>query len=92
MTLFGDLEVSTLRETNHRSHVKTYLGEESNRQKWWDFFKKKLREGRQGIVVAPFVDSKAKSDVQSAEEMFEYLTNGPLEEFSYIAVAWQTAS
>ena len=81
MTLFGDLDVSTLPDNHRSSHVKTYLGEEPNREKWWAFFKKKISEGRQGFVVAPFVDSKAKSDVQSAEELYEHLANGPLEEF-----------
>ena len=81
MTLFGDLDISIITDSAHNAGVKTYLGDESNRDKWWDFFQKKLKEGRQGFVVAPFVDSKAKSDVQSAEELFEHLTNGPLEAF-----------
>ena len=72
MTLFGDLDVSTLRkETGDAPNVKTYLGDDAKREKWWEFFRKKLNQGRQGYVVAPFVDSKAGSRIQSAEEMFE---------------------
>ena len=82
MTLFGDLDVSTLQRTSGVGQkVNTYLGQEETRKQWWEFFQKKLREGRQGFVVAPLVDAKEDSDLSSAEQMFESLSNGPLEEF-----------
>lgn len=57
MTLFGDLDVSTLRDSPPgRQKVNTYLAHEDQRAKWWDFFRKKLREGRQGFVVTPLVE------------------------------------
>ena len=57
MTLFGDLDVSTLRDSPPgRQKVNTYLANEDQRAKWWDFFRKKLREGRQGYVVTPLVE------------------------------------
>jgi ATP-dependent DNA helicase RecG len=80
MTLFGDLDVSTLRNAPPgRQNVHTYLGDEATRQRWWDFVARKLREGRQGYVVAPLVDES--QELASAEETFEALTNGPLEAF-----------
>ncbi|MEM7785287.1 MAG: ATP-dependent DNA helicase RecG, partial [Planctomycetota bacterium] len=82
MTLFGDLDVSTLQRTSGVGQkVNTYLGNETNRQQWWEFFRKKLNEGRQGFVVAPLVGTKQDSELNSAEELFESLSNGPLEEF-----------
>lgn len=82
MTLFGDLDVSTLRKMPpSRQPVHTYLGEETQRDKWWDFFRKKLREGRQGYVIAPLVNESAKQDVESVEATYENLSNGELEEF-----------
>ncbi len=82
MTLFGDLDVSTLERTSGVGQkVNTYLGQQQTRQQWWEFFRKKLREGRQGFVVAPLVDAKEDSDLSSAESMFESLSNGPLAEF-----------
>ncbi|MGE0760763.1 MAG: ATP-dependent DNA helicase RecG, partial [Pirellulaceae bacterium] len=46
MTLFGDLDLSTLRELPPgRQPVHTYLADESQRSRWWDFFRRKLREG-----------------------------------------------
>lgn len=88
MTLFGDLDISTLRDPPPgRQAVHTYLAEDEKRGQWWDFFRRKLGEGRQGFVVAPLVDesdilSTAKSvSTASAEQLFEQLSNGELEAF-----------
>ena len=82
MTLFGDLDVSILqRPVGVGGTVHTYLGDNSNRDKWWEFFRKKLLDGRQGYVIAPLVDGNEDNDVDSAERTFEALANGPLEEF-----------
>jgi len=93
MTLFGDLDVSTLRDgPPGRQKVHTYLTEEAKRAKWWDFFREKLREGRQGFVVTPLVEEVQRSEVEEAEESdaaavaslnetYESLANGELEAF-----------
>lgn len=82
MTLFGDLDVSTLQRTSGiGQQVNTYLGKESARDQWWQFVGKKLREGRQAFIVAPLVESDDETQLNSAERMFESLANGPLEEF-----------
>ena len=82
MTLFGDLDVSKLeRPEGVGGKVHTYLGDEQNREKWWEFFRKKLLDGRQGYVIAPLVDGGDESKLGSAEQLFESLSNGPLEEF-----------
>lgn len=82
MTVFGDLDVSTLRSgPPTRQKVHTYVGTEEQRAQWWDFFRKKLNEGRQGYVIVPLVESKEDSDWSSVAQIFEELTNGPLAEF-----------
>jgi ATP-dependent DNA helicase RecG len=82
MTLFGDLDVSTLRESPPgRQKINTYLANETQRAKWWDFFRKKLREGRQGYVVTPLVEESDSSDAVSVEATYEKLANGELEAF-----------
>ncbi|MDB4371313.1 helicase-related protein, partial [Mariniblastus sp.] len=82
MTLFGDLDVSILQRTSGVGQkVNTYLGLEKNRDQWWDFFGKKLKEGRQGFIVAPLINADDDSELSSAERMFETLANGPLSEF-----------
>lgn len=82
MTMFGDLDVSTLRDSPPgRQKINTYLASEDQRAKWWDFFRKKLREGRQGFVVTPLVDESETAEVASLEETYEGLANGELEAF-----------
>jgi ATP-dependent DNA helicase RecG len=82
MTLFGDLDVSSLREAPPgRQVVHTYLGDPAQRDKWWDFFRRKLHEGRQGYVVLPLVDDHSRDDAAGAEKAFEALASDHLEEF-----------
>lgn len=82
MTMFGDLDVSSLRETPPgRQTVHTYLGKEQERDRWWDFFRKKVREGRQGYVITPLVDEPSETEIASVEQAFEDLANGQLEAF-----------
>lgn len=82
MTLFGDLDVSTLREAPPgRQTVHTYLVSQDRREKWWEFFGRKLREGSQGYIVTPVIDESSEADVASLEQAFESLAHGPLEAF-----------
>lgn len=82
MTVFGDLDVSTLRtKPPGRASLHTYLGEASRREAWWEFFRKKLNEGRQGYVVAPLVDNTEAEGVASAQQLVETLAQGPLKDF-----------
>ena len=82
MSLFGDLDVSTLRQSPPgRQNVHTYVGSEDQRERWWEFFREKLREGRQGYVIAPRVEDDETAEVASVEQEYETLTNGPLEAF-----------
>lgn len=81
MTQFGDLDVSTLRDSPPgRKGVKTYLVPEEKRETWWEFFRSKLREGRQGYVVTPRVE-QTEDNPASVEERFASLANGELEAF-----------
>lgn len=82
MTMFGDLDVSVLRELPEgRKPVHTYVGIEQKRPQWWEFTRKKLREGRQAYVIAPLVDEKEDQDVSSVEQLFEQLCSEELDEF-----------
>ena len=82
MTLFGDLDVSTLSDSPPgRQKVHTYPTSEEKRPRWWKFFREKLREGRQGYVVTPLVEESDVSAVASLEATYEELANGELEAF-----------
>ena len=90
MTIFGDVELTTLREKPPgRGAVKTYLGRPEWRQRWWRFVKEQVSEGRQAFVVAPRVAASAEKetwddpgsetngeDVSSVEDVYEELCGG----------------
>ena len=82
MTLFGDLDVSTLREMPPgRQEVRTYLVGPAEQARWWHFVREKLASGRQAYVVAPLVDESENIAAASVAEAFERLTNGELAAF-----------
>ncbi|MEX2140863.1 MAG: ATP-dependent DNA helicase RecG [Pirellulales bacterium] len=82
MTVYGDLDVSTLQESPPgRQHLYTYLPPEKDRLRWWDFVRKKLREGRQAYVIVPLVEESENWDAASLNATYESLANGELEAF-----------
>ena len=79
--VYGDLEVSVLDEQPPgRRPVSTYRVTPAELTRWWDFFRKKLRDGRRGYVVVPAVD-ESKRDLASVASTYEELANGELEAF-----------
>ena len=81
LTTFGDLEVSTIFDSPPgRQPVHSYLATEEQRERWWEFFARKLREGRQGYVVAPRIDDTDDATASIAA-VYERLSNGPLADF-----------
>ncbi len=82
MTLFGDLDVSLLSDSPPgRQKVHTYLADDQRRERWWEFVRKKLVEGRQGYVVVPLVEESEQLSAVSLQETYEALANGELEAF-----------
>jgi len=82
MTLFGDLDVTTLREMPPgRQEVRTYVVQPEEQPRWWNFVREKLRAGRQAYVVAPLVDESENIAATSVSAAFERLTNGELAAF-----------
>lgn len=79
LTLFGDLDVTTLGDRPPgRQAVHTYAPALEQREQWWEFFRKKLRENRQGYVIVPLVAEPKPSvredvstEATAAEERLE---------------------
>jgi len=79
MTLFGDLDVSTLSEPPPgRQAVHSYLASDDQRMRWWNFFRNKLDEGRQGFVIAPLVEDSEAIEAANVQATFETLSRGEL--------------
>jgi len=82
MTLFGDLDVTTLRQMPPgRQEVRTYVVEPGDQPRWWQFVREKLRAGRQAYVVVPLVEDSQNIAAASVADAFERLTNGELAAF-----------
>ncbi len=79
MTLFGDLDVSTLRAPPPgRQKTHTYLAEDGQRNRWWNFFRQKLAEGRQGYVIVPLVEETEAVEAASVAQTLDVLQRGEL--------------
>lgn len=82
MTLYGDLDVSTIKESPPgRQKLYTYLGVKEKRSQWWEFVRKKLREGRQAYVVVPLVEESENWDAASLDRVFDELATSELRGF-----------
>jgi ATP-dependent DNA helicase RecG len=75
LTLYGDLDVSVIRELPAgRLPIKTAAKPESRREEVYDFVRGQLDVGRQVYVVYPLVEESAKVDLKAATEMADHLT------------------
>ena len=72
MTVFGDLDVSTIRELPAgRAGIETHVVPLAERPAWrarvWERLAEELARGRQGFVVCPAIDAKAAEDADPPE-------------------------
>ena len=78
MTVFGDLEISTLAELpGGRQPINTYLVEPGLQARWWKFVRDRLREGRQAFVVAPLVDESESVSAPSVSATARAMSLSP---------------
>ncbi|WP_448810336.1 ATP-dependent DNA helicase RecG [Agromyces bauzanensis] len=73
MTVFGDLDVSTIRELPAgRAGIETFVVPLAERPGWrarvWERLAEEVEQGRQGFVVCPAIDAKVVEDDPDALE------------------------
>jgi ATP-dependent DNA helicase RecG len=74
MTLYGDMDISTLKEMPPgRKEIVTRLTGERNRAKLYEFIREKVTKGEQCYIVYPLVEESEKVDLKAATEMYEHL-------------------
>jgi len=74
LTLYGDLDVSVIRELPAgRLPIKTVAKPESRRDEVYEFVRGQLDAGRLTYVIYPLVEESAKVDVKAATEMHDHL-------------------
>src|SRR5690625_203453 len=75
MTIYGDLDVSLMKELpSGRKPIQTKKFEERERDEAYDLLRRELRIGRQAFVVYPLVEESEKMDLKDAESGYERLT------------------
>jgi len=76
LTVYGDLDVSMIRELPAgRLPIKTLAKPESRRDEVYAFVRSQLDAGRQSYVIYPLVEESAKIDVKAATEMADHLAH-----------------
>ncbi len=79
LTLYGDLEVSTISELPPgRRPVRTYALPFSRLPDVYRLLQREVEKGHQAYVVCPLIEESEKIDVQAAVELMEELSRGPL--------------
>jgi ATP-dependent DNA helicase RecG len=74
LTLYGDLDVSTIREMpKGRKSIKTVLTTDGKSGKIYDFIEKELEKNNQAFFIYPLVEESEKIDLKNATDMFEGL-------------------
>ncbi|HEX3704084.1 MAG TPA: ATP-dependent DNA helicase RecG [Vicinamibacterales bacterium] len=74
LTLYGDLDVSVIRDTPPgRLPIKTAAKPESRREDVYQFVREQMDAGRQVYVIYPLVEESEKVDVKAATEMADHL-------------------
>ena len=79
-TIFGDLDVSTIRTMpSGRKPITTYLVKEGNEINAYEAIRRELEKGHQAYFVYPAIDSEYSDDdgnarIKSAEKAFEHLS------------------
>jgi ATP-dependent DNA helicase RecG len=78
LTLYGDLDVSTLDERPAgRQPVTTVMRPEKARDRVLEFVARETEKGRQAYVVYPVIEESEKTDLKAATTMYESLSAGP---------------
>ncbi len=77
LTVYGDLEVSTIRQLPPgRRPVRTFVRGRERRELIYKFVLEEIKKGRQAYVVCPLIEMNGDSGLTSAQEVYEELTGG----------------
>ena len=80
LTMYGDLDVSTLDERPAgRQPVTTVIRPGKAREKVLNFVLRETDKGRQAYIVYPVIEESEKTDLKAATTMFQELSAGPFD-------------
>jgi ATP-dependent DNA helicase RecG len=77
MTLYGDLDVSTIDELpKGRKPIRTVSRPSTKRKEIYDFIKKEVANDAQVYIVFPLIEESEKIDLAAATESYEHMREG----------------
>ena len=75
LTLYGDLDISTLDELPPgRQPIPTRFVNSDNRDVAYGFLRRQVEEGRQGFIICPLINESESIDAKAATDEFERLS------------------
>ena len=94
MTIYGDLDISVIREMPPgRKPVKTMCISENRRPAMYNFLKKEIAKGRQAFIVYPLIFESEKLDLQNLENGYEDIVKAfPLPDYKVAIVHGKQSS
>lgn len=83
MTIYGDLEVSTIDELpGGRKKVSTYFVPQRKKIEMYEFIYQFLKNGRQAYFVCPLIEDNEDLELKSTEALYKELQSSILGQFS----------
>ncbi|MDD3832336.1 MAG: ATP-dependent DNA helicase RecG [Oscillospiraceae bacterium] len=83
LIIYGDLDISVLDELPPgRQPIKTYAVRSDKRERAFNYLKTHVDQGRQAYIVCPLVESGEESDLASATEYADILSQGIFKGYS----------
>jgi ATP-dependent DNA helicase RecG len=91
LTLYGDLDVSSIRQLPPgRTPVTTRVIADNDRSKMWRWLRDRLAKGDQAYVVYPIIEESEKQDLKAATSEFEMLKSSVLSDYRLALVHGRT--
>ncbi|TET54972.1 MAG: ATP-dependent DNA helicase RecG, partial [Actinobacteria bacterium] len=85
LTLYGDLDVSTIKELpsgkDFTQKVNTVVCQGKKREQAYEKIREEVRKGRQAFVICPLIDLSDKIEAKAVEEEIENLKENVFREF-----------
>ncbi|MFH1837605.1 MAG: ATP-dependent DNA helicase RecG [Candidatus Omnitrophota bacterium] len=87
LTIFGDMDISYMKEKPAgRDTVTTHWVGEDRRDAVYSFVKDEIKKGNQAFIVYPRIKATERSDLKSAEMMYEHFKKDVFPDFSIALV------
>ncbi len=76
LTLYGDLDISTLKEKPpSRGEVVTKIVNQRHKQATFNFVRQELSKARQAFVICPIIEKSDKLELKSVDEIYKEVVN-----------------